>query len=121
MADRAHILLVNDDPDGLFLLERATAKEFPGVVILKSRDASTALDLLDCFAVDAIVTDNRMPGMRGVDLIRAVRSRGATMPVLMLTGSEAAREEAMAAGASLFLSNGSWAEIRTRMRELFRF
>jgi CheY-like chemotaxis protein len=121
MADRAHILLVNDDENGLYLLERATAKEFPDAIILKSRDADTALDMLDCVAVDGVVTDNRMPGMSGVDLIREVRARGRMIPILMLTGNEMAREDAMAAGASLFLSTGSWTDIRARMRELFGF
>lgn len=36
--------------------------------------------------IDLVITDYRMPGISGLDFIRQLRSRCATVPVLMLTG-----------------------------------
>ena len=67
-------------------------------------DGSTALIELKKAPYDLIVTDWNMPGMPGIDLLKAVRADAklAKLPVLMLT-AEAKREqivEAVQAGAS---------------------
>jgi hypothetical protein len=38
------------------------------------------------------------------------------MPVIMLTGSEATKDDAFAAGVTTFIASGSWAEIRRAIR-----
>jgi two-component system response regulator FixJ len=52
-----------------------------------------------------IVTDVRMPGMSGVDLLRQLKARGSTMPVIVMTGHGDIKlaVEAMKIGASDFL------------------
>jgi CheY-like chemotaxis protein len=110
------ILLVNDDEDGLFLLERTLAREFPQGSIQKARGAAEALSLLDHAEVDAIITDNRMPAMDGIEMVRLIRARDAKLPIFMLTGSEHLRASALAAGVTSFLASGNWDEIRVWMR-----
>ena len=57
-------------------------------------DGKTALPMLQAGSFDFLITDWNMPGMPGLDLIKAVRAdaRLARMPVLMLT-AEAKREQ----------------------------
>jgi two-component system chemotaxis response regulator CheY len=72
--------------------------------VTEADDGKTALPLLQAGGVDFLVTDWNMPGMPGLDLLKAVRAdpKLAKMPVLMLT-AEAKREqivEAAQAGVS---------------------
>ena len=57
-------------------------------------DGKTALPMLQNGSFDFLITDWNMPGMPGLDLIKAVRgdAKLAKMPVLMLT-AEAKREQ----------------------------
>ena len=57
-------------------------------------DGNTALPMLQSGSFDFLVTDWNMPGMTGIDLLRAVRAdeRLKTLPVLMVT-AEAKREQ----------------------------
>lgn len=52
-----------------------------------------------------IITDVRMPGMSGIELLQALRERGATVPIVVITGHGdiALAVEAMKAGARDFL------------------
>ncbi len=57
-------------------------------------DGNTALPMLQKGGFDFLVTDWNMPGMTGIDLLRAVRNdpQLASLPVLMVT-AEAKREQ----------------------------
>ncbi len=57
-------------------------------------DGNTALPMLQAGNFDFLVTDWNMPGMQGIDLLKAVRAdeRLKTMPVLMVT-AESKREQ----------------------------
>jgi two-component system, chemotaxis family, chemotaxis protein CheY len=62
--------------------------------VQEADDGNTALPMLQTGGFDFLVTDWNMPGMPGLDLLKAVRSdpKLAKMPVLMLT-AEAKREQ----------------------------
>lgn len=67
-------------------------------------DGQTALPMLQTGKFDFLITDWNMPGMQGIDLLKAVRADPAlaSLPVLMVT-AEAKREqivEAAQAGVS---------------------
>ncbi|MBI2779925.1 MAG: chemotaxis response regulator CheY [Gammaproteobacteria bacterium] len=57
-------------------------------------DGKTALPMLQAGGFDFLITDWNMPGMQGIDLLKAVRAdpKLATLPVLMVT-AEAKREQ----------------------------
>jgi two-component system, chemotaxis family, chemotaxis protein CheY len=72
--------------------------------VTEADDGNTALPLLQAGNFDFLITDWNMPGMAGLDLLKAVRANDKLkkMPVLMLT-AEAKREqivEAAQAGVS---------------------
>ena len=62
--------------------------------VQEADDGQTALPILQAGGIDFLVTDWNMPGMPGLDLLKAVRSdpKLAALPVLMLT-AEAKREQ----------------------------
>ena len=72
--------------------------------VQEADDGNTALPILKTGGIDFLITDWNMPGMPGLDLLKAVRADAklAKLPVLMLT-AEAKREqiiEAAQAGVS---------------------
>jgi len=62
--------------------------------VTEADDGKTALPMLQAGGIDFLISDWNMPGMSGLDLIKAVRSDAkiAKLPVLMLT-AEAKREQ----------------------------
>ena len=53
-------------------------------------DGKTALPMLQAGDFDFLITDWNMPGMTGIELLKAVRADGklATLPVLMVTAEQ---------------------------------
>ncbi len=70
-------------------------------------DGLTALPMLQAGDFDLLVTDWNMPGMQGIDLLKAVRADAklATMPVLMVTAEQKKEQiiEAAKAGVNGYI------------------
>lgn len=66
-------------------------------------DGNTALPMLQSGSYDFLVTDWNMPGMTGIDLLRAVRSDEnlSTLPVLLVTAESKKDQIVMAAEAGV--------------------
>ena len=80
------LLWVDDEADlleshRLFLTEK-------GYGVQMARNAADALELLRRQAVDLILLDEQMPGMRGVTMVREARELVPTVPIVMVTKSE---------------------------------
>lgn len=67
--------------------------------------ATAFLDALPGLASGCVVTDVRMPGMSGIELVRRLRDEAAAWPVIVVTGhgDVPMAVEAMKAGASDFI------------------
>jgi CheY-like chemotaxis protein len=79
------ILVVEDDP---FVREMAVAGlEDAGFEAIEAASGGDALRLLQAgIAIDALLTDIRMPGANGWVVARAYRERFPDLPVLYVTG-----------------------------------
>ena len=87
----AHILVVDDDADIVELVSLKLRSSGHEVTAVGSGE--TARDALAArHDVDLAVVDHMMPGMTGVDLVRALRAEGSTLPVLMLTARSQERD-----------------------------
>jgi len=69
--DGVRVLAVDDEPDSLELLR--TVLEGAGAIVSTARTAPEALSAMGSGTVDVLVADIGMPGMDGLQLIRAVR------------------------------------------------
>jgi two-component system, LuxR family, response regulator FixJ len=67
--------------------------------------ASIFLDLTPAIGAGCIITDVRMPGMSGIDLLRRLKERNVDIPVIVITGhgDVPLAVEAMKIGAADFL------------------
>ncbi len=82
--DGATILLVDDNPHGL--VARRTVLQELGYVIHTGACGAEALELLDHYKVDLVITDFRMPNMDGVELITRIRQLCGDLPIILLSG-----------------------------------
>jgi DNA-binding response OmpR family regulator len=84
--DRPLVLLVDDHRGLLQMMARWLAEE--GYELLLASDARAALDLVDRAGrgLSLAVVDVRMPGMDGPGLVRSLRQRRTSLPVLYITG-----------------------------------
>ena len=80
---RAAILVVDDEPAILSLLARALEPSFEVVTCASGTEAVSQVPQ-GGFA--AVISDVKMPGMTGLELLRAIREHDADLPVLLVTG-----------------------------------
>ena len=78
------ILVVDDEEEILRLLDRAFSSK--GFEVLCSSSALDALVTLQDNPINLIVTDIKMPGMDGLDLIKQVRDVDPHIPIIVITG-----------------------------------
>jgi EAL domain-containing protein (putative c-di-GMP-specific phosphodiesterase class I) len=82
--DPLNVLVVDDNE---FVRRAATrALELDGFRVTSASDGSAALDLLTEGGFDAILSDIQMPGMDGIEFLRAVRERDGDVAVVLMTG-----------------------------------
>jgi two-component system sensor histidine kinase/response regulator len=81
-----HILLVDDDTALLEALPHMVALRFHGVVVDTSDSALKALDQIQEHDYDVIVSDIKMPGMDGLELLAKVQELRPETPTLLITG-----------------------------------
>jgi DNA-binding NarL/FixJ family response regulator len=74
-------------------------------VVVEVGNGNDLLDALATHDVDAVLADIRMPGCSGIGALRALRQRGNSVPVVLLTTFDDpnALKEGIAAGASGYL------------------
>ena len=86
--------LVVDDYSTMRRIVKNLLHDLGYAEVAEADDGNTALPMLKAGAYDFLITDWNMPGMPGLELLKAVRAddRLAKLPVLMLT-AEAKREQ----------------------------
>ena len=85
MPDRLHVALIDDDAAVLDALRYYLARQSIRTSTFQAaREFSEALDRHEQF--DCVVSDVRMPGMSGLDLMKHLNERGYAGPVILITG-----------------------------------
>lgn len=97
MDPKAKILIV-DDMQTMRRLLKSALNDLGYTNVVDADGGQSALALLESQDFKLLITDWNMPGMEGIDLLKAVRAddRWKNMPVLMVT-AEAKREQIMEA------------------------
>lgn len=83
---KQNLLIVDDEPDILDFLERVFRKEY---TIHRAERGEQALEILKETNIDILITDQKMPGMTGLDLLAAISKTlpdGASIVKVLLSG-----------------------------------
>lgn len=115
------ILIVEDE--AALQSQLRAALEDMGYRVEGSSDGRDGLYLASEYPFDAAIVDLGLPGMSGIDLIRALRQAGKTLPILILTarGRWQDKVEGLEAGADDYLAKPfQMEELLARLKALLR-
>jgi two-component system, NtrC family, response regulator HydG len=100
----ATLLVADDDPAVRQSLERALTRE--GYAVVLAPDGQSALERLQSGGVDLILSDLKMPGLTGLELLREAKAVAPDVDVILLTAFGTVEEavKAMKDGATDFLT-----------------
>ena len=104
MSDPATLLIADDDPGLRESLERTLTRE--GYRVILASDGRGALERLQGGGIDLVVTDLKMPGLTGIEVLRAAKAIAPDVDVILLTAFGTVEEavKAMKEGAYDFLT-----------------
>lgn len=109
-------LLVDDSPDGRYLISKTLLRKFPRATIVECRTAETAFAAIEREMPSLIVT-HRTYEFTGLDLLRELRRRAPGVLILMTSGIDR-REHAMEAGADAFYTYDEWLMVGNHVAQL---
>lgn len=100
----ATVLVVEDAPEVLRVLERTISES--GYTVLTANDGDAALAVALDQRPDLVILDVGLPRLNGYEVARELRSRAFTNPILMLTarGAVSDKVEGLDAGADDYLA-----------------
>ena len=103
MSSRSKILLVEDDSAIVITLRRVLADEGYEVAIEQTGDGGLARAQAETF--DVVLTDLKLPGLNGLELVRRLHVARPRLPILMMTahGTTGTAIEATQSGAYDYL------------------
>lgn len=117
--EKPKLIVVDDIQDNVDLLVRVLRKDFE---VLQFTDPAKALEAAKNEEVLAVITDQRMPGMKGTDLLTQVKKLNKPIARFLVSGytdSEALMDAINHARADAFISKPIDAtEFRSRMQSL---
>ena len=85
VAKSKHILIMDDEPKVAFFLRSALERSEGDFQVSTARSGEEALEVLDGSEVYLLVTDLRMPGLSGLELIRWVREASPQTRTILIT------------------------------------
>jgi len=118
---KARILVVDDHPPLREEMSRLINFEADLGVSHEAGTAEQALELIDSAEIDLAIVDISLPGMSGIELVRNIRAKRRSLPILVLSMHEESHygERAMRAGAMGYVSKSEASErVVPALREL---
>ncbi len=122
--DKNMKVLVVDDFSTMRRIVKNLLRDLGFTNISEADDGSTALPMLQSGDFDFVVTDWNMPGMQGIDLLKAIRADEslAHIPVLMVTAEAKKEQIVMAAQAGVngyIVKPFTAATLKTKLDKIF--
>ncbi len=105
------VLLVDDEQDFLEVMaERMNAR---GMDVSTANSPEDALAMIETASFDAIILDFMMPGMDGIETLKAIKEKKPELQIILLTGHATVQKgvEAMKLGAMDFIEKPADLEI----------
>jgi DNA-binding NtrC family response regulator len=104
MKSATTILIVDDEPVMQSLLEKILARE--GYKTFIAADGATALEILGREAVSLVLSDIKMPGMSGFELLKEIKANHPGIGVIIMTayGDTFTVKDALLLGADEYIT-----------------
>jgi len=101
------VLLIDDEP-AILDITRLFLERTGAFSVETTASGAEALEKFDSKNYDVIISDYEMPGMNGIELLKALKSRGIDIPFIIFTGKgrEVVAVEALTYGATYYLQKG---------------
>src|SRR5438128_1206673 len=80
----AKVLLIEHEPSSALVLRHILQRG--GYEVAGARDGEEGLETADCEDFEAVVTDQRMPRMDGLEVIKALHLVRPQLPVILISG-----------------------------------
>lgn len=115
------ILLVEDEKDLASIMKQGFEEQ--GYVVDAAHDGEEGLYMAENFPIDAIVLDIMLPVMDGLEVLKRLRKKGSTTPVILLTARDALLDKikGLDTGADDYLTKPFvFDELLARIRSLLR-
>jgi DNA-binding NtrC family response regulator len=102
--DQPHILIIDDEPIALSNMSHVLERE--GYKVTACENGESGLAAMQSTEFDIVLTDLRMPGIDGMDVLRHIRESIPDLPVIMITGQATldSAVDAMKAGAFHYIA-----------------
>jgi DNA-binding NtrC family response regulator len=97
------ILLIDDDSMALFVMAEVVRRRLPAVTIDLAPNPGVTFILLASANYDVIVSEIRLPGMNGIDLLKTIKGIRPESMVVLVSCEASLRDEAMQHGATGFV------------------
>lgn len=81
---RFNVLLVDDEPDFLYPLVRRLTRR--NLVVESANSGPAAMEIVDKKPVDVVVLDVKMPGVGGLEILKAIKAAHKNIEVILLSG-----------------------------------
>jgi DNA-binding NtrC family response regulator len=96
------ILVVDDEPDLRDVI--SSRFELEGCEVTLAENGQSAIDAMKAKQFDAVVTDVRMPGRNGIELLDAIKDNGDQTAVILISGfTDLEPQDALNRGAKALL------------------
>jgi len=118
--DKKRILVIEDDEEMRSLLEEFFLEE--GFETASVENGSEAFRKLAKEFFDIVITDVRMPGLTGLDILPGIRKLHPEAPIVVITafGSEEVQRKAFERGANAYLEKPiHFQKLRTVINDIF--
>jgi len=114
---KKNILLVEDEKDLCLLYEEELSRE--GYAVTAVTDAEAALAELGRSTFDLIVTDIRMPGRNGIELITQIMGLRKDIPIIINSAYQSYKEDFMTWAADAYVvKSSSLDELKSKIKQL---
>ena len=111
-------ILIVEDEEALCLLYKEELSQ-EGYDVMTVYDAEQALEVLNRERFDLIITDIRMPGRDGVELITQILGLRKGIPIIINTAYQSYKEDFMTWAADAYVvKSSSLQELKSKIKEL---
>jgi len=113
------ILIVEDQKSLCLLYEEELTKE--GYEVVAVNDADSGLEALQKTQFDLIITDIRMPGRDGIELITQIMGLRKDIPIIINTAYQSYKGDFMTWAADAYVvKSSSLRELKAKIKELLK-